>query len=220
MTHEPPGDPVDQMPDPEEYVLCLYVAGQSPRSLAAIDNLKGCHTHLAGRYSIGVIDLQTKPQRARDDDIVAIPTLIRRLPPPLQRLIGDLSQTERELIGLTHRTAGCPGATGVIRSARRPAAGSRCGELRIDSRPEIGLDRAAELDDHGVSPAILGGGNFETHPTLGHVVFMDVVLLDAVEANSHVASEHLFAVEGAARINGEVIRRNVVDLILGHDDFR
>ncbi len=80
---------------------------------------------------------------------------------------------------------------------------------------EIRFNRATELDDHRVSPAILRGGNGNTHPTLGHVVFLNIGLLSAIEANTHVATEHLFAVEGAARINGEVIWWNVFDLILG-----
>lgn len=83
------------------YILRLYVAGQTPRSLMAINNLtKICGDHLHGRYEIEVIDLLENPERARGDDIVAIPTLIRALPPPLQRLIGDLSDTERVLSGL------------------------------------------------------------------------------------------------------------------------
>lgn len=85
----------------DHYTLRLYVAGQTPRSLAAINNLvKICREHLDGRYDIEVIDLLEDPARARTDDIVAIPTLIRALPAPLQRLIGDLSDTERVLTGL------------------------------------------------------------------------------------------------------------------------
>lgn len=85
----------------DHYTLRLYIAGQTPRSLAAINNLvKICREHLDGRYDIEVIDLLEDPARARTDDIVAIPTLIRALPAPLQRLIGDLSDTERVLTGL------------------------------------------------------------------------------------------------------------------------
>lgn len=85
----------------DHYTLRLYVAGQTPRSLAAINNLvKICREHLDGRYDIEVIDLLEDPARARADDIVAIPTLIRALPAPLQRLIGDLSDTDRVLTGL------------------------------------------------------------------------------------------------------------------------
>jgi circadian clock protein KaiB len=81
--------------------LRLYVAGQTPKSLAAIANLKRlCEEHLAGRYTIEVVDLQVTPQLAAGDQIVAVPTLIRRLPPPLRRVIGDLSNAERVLVGL------------------------------------------------------------------------------------------------------------------------
>lgn len=84
--------------------LRLYVAGQTPRSLAAFANLKQiCENHLAGKYHIDVIDLVKNPQLARGDQIVAIPTLVRRLPPPLSKIIGDLSNTERVLVGLQLR---------------------------------------------------------------------------------------------------------------------
>lgn len=86
------------------YRLKLYVAGQTPKSLAAIANLKRiCDEHLAGRYSIEVIDLMVTPQLAAGDQIVAVPTLVRRLPPPLKRIIGNLSDTERVLVGLDIR---------------------------------------------------------------------------------------------------------------------
>jgi circadian clock protein KaiB len=85
----------------EHYNLRLYVAGQTPKSLAAIANLKRiCETHLAGRYAVEVIDLIDKPQLAAMDQVLAIPTLVRRVPEPLRRIIGDLSQTERVLVGL------------------------------------------------------------------------------------------------------------------------
>ena len=81
--------------------LCLYVAGQSPRSLRALVNLKDlCEEHLAGRYEIEVIDLIERPSLARSDDILAIPTLVRRSPAPLRKIIGDLSDRERVLAGL------------------------------------------------------------------------------------------------------------------------
>ena len=81
--------------------LRLYTAGQSPKSLAALANLKKvCDEHLAGRYSIEVVDLMKNPRLAKDDQIVAIPTLVRKLPEPLRRLVGDLSDTERTLVGL------------------------------------------------------------------------------------------------------------------------
>jgi circadian clock protein KaiB len=91
-------------PEPGAYNLRLYVAGQTPKSLAAIANLKAiCEDHLSGRYSIEVIDLTITPQLAAGDQIVALPTLVRTLPPPLKRVIGDLSNTERVLVGLDIR---------------------------------------------------------------------------------------------------------------------
>jgi len=87
-----------------EYNLRLYVAGQTPKSLAAIANLKRiCEEHLAGRYVIEVIDLLVTPQLAAGDQIVALPTLVRRLPPPLKRIIGNLADAERVLVGLDLR---------------------------------------------------------------------------------------------------------------------
>jgi circadian clock protein KaiB len=87
-----------------EWDLRLYVAGQSPRSLAAFTNLKKlCETNLAGKYTIEVVDLLQNPQLARDDQIVAIPTLVRKLPTPIRKIIGDLSNTERTLVGLQLR---------------------------------------------------------------------------------------------------------------------
>ena len=81
--------------------LRLYVAGQTPRSLAAFANLKRlCETHLQGRYSIEVIDLLKHPQLAAGDQIIAIPTLVRQLPPPIKKIIGDLSNVEQTLVGL------------------------------------------------------------------------------------------------------------------------
>lgn len=88
----------------ETYRLRLYVAGQTPNSVAALRNLKKiCEQHLAGRYRIEVIDLLERPQLARGDQILAIPTLVRRLPPPLTKIIGDLSNVERVLVGLDLR---------------------------------------------------------------------------------------------------------------------
>ena len=81
--------------------LRLYVAGQTPKSLTAMANLKKlCEENLAGRYHIEVIDLLLNPQLARADQILAIPTLVRRLPEPIRRIIGDLSSSERVLVGL------------------------------------------------------------------------------------------------------------------------
>lgn len=83
------------------WLLRLYVAGQSPKSLNALANLKAlCEEHLAGRYEIDVVDLVEHPSLARSDDILAIPTLVRRMPEPLRKIIGDLSNTERVLVGL------------------------------------------------------------------------------------------------------------------------
>ena len=86
------------------YDLRLYVAGQTGRSLAAMANLqKICDEHLEGRYRIEVIDLIERPQLARGDQILALPTLVRRLPEPIRKLVGDLSDTERALVGLDLR---------------------------------------------------------------------------------------------------------------------
>lgn len=86
------------------YSLRLYIAGQTPKSLSAIRNLNYiCETHLAGRYTIEVIDLRVNPQLAVGDQILALPTLVRRLPSPLTKIIGDLSNTERVLVGLDIR---------------------------------------------------------------------------------------------------------------------
>jgi circadian clock protein KaiB len=85
----------------EHWCLRLYVAGQSPKSLHAFANLKAlCEEHLGGHYEIEVIDLVEQPSLAVGDDILAIPTLVRRLPEPLRKIIGDLSNTERVLVGL------------------------------------------------------------------------------------------------------------------------
>ncbi|MGE5468782.1 MAG: circadian clock KaiB family protein [Ignavibacteria bacterium] len=83
------------------YELRLYVAGQTPKSLAAFANLKRiCETHLAGEYRIEIIDLLKNPQLAAGDQIFAVPTLVRRLPEPIKKIIGDLSNEERVLVGL------------------------------------------------------------------------------------------------------------------------
>jgi circadian clock protein KaiB len=83
------------------YRLRLYVAGQTPKSVLAFRNLKQiCEQHLQGRYEIEIIDLLENPQLARGDQILAVPTLVRRLPEPIKKIIGDLSNTERVLVGL------------------------------------------------------------------------------------------------------------------------
>jgi circadian clock protein KaiB len=87
--------------------LRLYVAGQTPKSLTAFANLKQiCEDHLKDRYQIEVIDLLAQPQLSIGDDILAIPTLVRKLPKPVQRIVGDLSDTGRVLVGLDLRAAG------------------------------------------------------------------------------------------------------------------
>jgi circadian clock protein KaiB len=84
--------------------LRLYIAGQTARSLTAIANLQRiCEQHLEGRYRIEVIDLLERPQLARGDQILALPTLVRKLPEPIRKLVGDLSDTERALVGLDLR---------------------------------------------------------------------------------------------------------------------
>ena len=89
---------------PAVWHLRLYVAGQSPASLDACANLKKlCEEHLAGRYEIEIVDLIEQPTRARSDDVVAIPTLVRQLPAPMRKIIGDLSDTDRVLVGLQLR---------------------------------------------------------------------------------------------------------------------
>jgi len=108
---------VEDLPQPEQaeeenldpadfWELRLYVAGQTARSLTAFANLKKiCENHLKGRYRIEVIDLVEQPQLSRGDQIVALPTLVRKLPVPVRKIIGDLSDTERVLVGLDLRAA-------------------------------------------------------------------------------------------------------------------
>jgi circadian clock protein KaiB len=98
--------PPRRRPDGEFFELRLYIAGHTARSLAALANLKEiCETHLQGRYRIEVIDLLLRPQLARGDQIVALPTLVRKLPEPIRKLVGDLSDTENALVGLDLRPA-------------------------------------------------------------------------------------------------------------------
>jgi circadian clock protein KaiB len=88
----------------EVWFLSLYVAGQSARSMRALANLKNlCEQHLAGRYEIEVIDMVANPSLARGDDVLAVPTLVRRQPLPMRRVIGDLSDAESVLAGLRHK---------------------------------------------------------------------------------------------------------------------
>ena len=96
--------------DPETWRLRLYVAGQTPKSIAAFANLKKiCEEHLKGQYTIEVIDLLENPKLAKGDQILAIPTLVRKLPQPIRKIIGDLSDTARMLVGLDLRPADARG---------------------------------------------------------------------------------------------------------------
>ena len=98
--------PDDGQLAPKVWHLKLYIAGQTPRSIAALSNLKRISDeHLAGRYRIEVIDLLENPQLAKGDQILAVPTLVKDVPPPLRKIIGDLSNTERVLVGLDLRPA-------------------------------------------------------------------------------------------------------------------
>ncbi len=93
--------PATRRRKPGEWILRLYVSGHSGRSASALSNLEAvCEEHVPGRYRIEVVDLVKQPQVARGDQIVALPTLVRRLPPPMKKIIGDLSNQERLLVGL------------------------------------------------------------------------------------------------------------------------
>ena len=91
----------------KKWILRLYVAGNTARGSSALRNLEDvCEEHLSGRYKIEVVDLLKQPQLARGDQIVALPTLVRRLPPPMKKIIGDLSNEDRVLVGLDLRVVG------------------------------------------------------------------------------------------------------------------
>ena len=95
------------MADPDVWELRLYVAGQTAKSQAALANLKKlCEAKLPGKYKIEVVDLLVHPHLAKGDQIIAIPTLVRKLPEPIRKVIGDLSNTERTLVGLQLRPSG------------------------------------------------------------------------------------------------------------------
>ena len=97
--------PDDESGAPQIYELRLYLAGHSPRSVRAVENLRRvCEEHLAGRYRIELVDLLENPQLARGDEIIAVPTLVRKLPVPVRNIIGDLSDTEKLLVGLQLRS--------------------------------------------------------------------------------------------------------------------
>ena len=101
--------PLDELtgsPNADEWNLRLYVAGKTSKSVAAFENLsKLCEEHLPGKYHIEVVDLLVHPQLAKGDQIIAIPTLVRKLPEPIRKVIGDLSNVERTLVGLQLRPA-------------------------------------------------------------------------------------------------------------------
>lgn len=107
-SQRPEQDNGRQIPPPKAiWELRLYVAGMTPTSIRAFENLKKlCEEHLHGAYRIQVVDLLEKPMLARGDQIIAVPTLVRRLPTPVKKIIGDLSNTERVLVGLDLRPAG------------------------------------------------------------------------------------------------------------------
>ena len=105
--------------DISKWMLRLYVAGNTPNSVAAFGNLKQiCEVHLGGKYQIEVVDLLRQPQLAAGDQIIAVPTLVRKLPRPVKKIIGDLSNTERVLVGLDLRPA-------LIQAALRKSASGR-----------------------------------------------------------------------------------------------
>jgi circadian clock protein KaiB len=95
---------IEPVTDENKWMLRLYVAGQTPKAITAYANLKKiCEEHLQGSYQIEVIDLLVNPTLAKDDQILALPTLVRKLPEPIKKIIGDLSNTERVLVGLDVR---------------------------------------------------------------------------------------------------------------------
>jgi circadian clock protein KaiB len=106
MTVSLSSEPTDAAPEPEQWDLRLYVAGQSPKSIRAFANLtRLCEEHIPERYHIEIVDLVASPRLAAGDEIVAIPTLVRRLPSPMRKIIGDLSDVDRVLVGLQLRPA-------------------------------------------------------------------------------------------------------------------
>ncbi len=105
-TLQPPRRRAPKRPAAKQWELRLYVAGKTPKSLTAFSNLKRiCETHLSGRYIIEVVDLVDQPQLAKDDGILALPALVRKLHRPMRMIVGDLSNTERVLVGLDLRVA-------------------------------------------------------------------------------------------------------------------
>jgi circadian clock protein KaiB len=111
-SRRPRADRAARAPDLSFWELRLYVAGQTPKSVEAFSNLKRiCEAHLRGRYRIEVVDLLQNPTLARGDQILALPTLVRQLPPPVKKIIGDFSNAERVLVGLDLRHVKTPGTT-------------------------------------------------------------------------------------------------------------
>ena len=111
------------------YKLRLYIAGQTPCSVASVRNLRNlCDTYLAGRFELQVIDIYQQPELAKEDQIIAAPTLVKQLPLPLRRIVGDLSSEERVLLGLNLKIDGDKSGT------RLPAKGSPRGisAVRVD----------------------------------------------------------------------------------------
>lgn len=104
MSYEISTEGSEVVAEPEHWHLRLYVAGQSPKSLTAFANLiRLCEEHLPSRYDVEVVDLLENPQLAAGDEIIAIPTVVRRLPAPMRKIIGDLSDVDRVLVGLQLR---------------------------------------------------------------------------------------------------------------------
>ena len=104
QTAKPHADSAQSTATPDHWNLRLYVAGSTPRAIAALENLKKiCEEHLAGKYDIEVVDLLKNPKLARGHQILAVPTLVRELPEPVRKIIGDLSDTEKVLVGLDLR---------------------------------------------------------------------------------------------------------------------
>lgn len=100
-------DALQSADDDKHYVLRLYVTGMTPRSTAALATIRDiCESHLAGRYDLEVIDIYQHPQLAKDEQIIAAPTLVKKLPEPLRRFVGDLSDVDRVLLGLDLRPKG------------------------------------------------------------------------------------------------------------------
>jgi circadian clock protein KaiB len=107
MSHPPSTGSGTDTGSGEFWELRLYVHGQSPNSIRAIENLRGaCEEHIPGRYRIEVVDLLENPRMAIDDQILAVPTVVRKLPVPIRKIVGDLSDTDRLLIGLQVRVQG------------------------------------------------------------------------------------------------------------------